>query len=220
MTAPALDVELRLAAALGDGALVVGIDEVGRGAVAGPVAVGAVAVDPTSATVPEGLRDSKLLTAGRRQALLPTLRAWGLARSVGVVAAREVDAGGIVGALGAAGAQAIRGLQDAGVDLTRTVVLLDGSFDWLSAALPHAARVVTRTKADRDCASVAAASVLAKTHRDAIMVEAARRAPQYGWASNKGYGSADHLAAIREHGPHAWHRLTFLRAHLAEESVR
>jgi ribonuclease HII len=95
--------------------------------------------------------------------------------------------------------------------------VLDGNWDWLTpglvavgvAVLP---RVVTRIKADRDCATVSAASVLAKVHRDALMIERHEHHPVYGWRSNKGYASRDHYAAIRTHGPCDWHRTTWLHA--------
>ncbi|NLG63399.1 MAG: ribonuclease HII, partial [Candidatus Cloacimonetes bacterium] len=149
--------------------LVIGMDEVGRGAVAGPVAVGAVAVDPTVVLVPDGLRDSKLLTERRREALYPVVTVWGTAHGVGLASSREVDELGIVRALGLAGARALLQLHEAGVAIAASLVLLDGSHDWLTPALRHPPGVRTRVKADRDCASVAGASVLAKVHRDRIM---------------------------------------------------
>lgn len=202
--------------------VVVGMDEVGRGALAGPVTVGAVAVDLTTRTCPQGVADSKLLTAAARQRLLPTLGRWGLARAVGHAGPQEVDRFGIIGALRLAGRRAVDAL-DVPVDL----VLLDGSHDWLStpaeldlfeAGDPAAAeasdpwsRIAVRTmvKADQRCASVAAASVLAKCRRDALMVELAREHPPYGWDENKGYGSADHVDALRRLGPTAAHRTSW-----------
>jgi ribonuclease HII len=97
------------------------------------------------------------------------------------------------------------------------VVLLDGNHDYLNAALDaplnHSAplRVVTRVKADRDCGSVAAASVIAKVHRDQLMILAHADEPHYGWAANKGYGSADHMVAIAERGPSELHRKSWLK---------
>jgi ribonuclease HII len=110
--------------------------------------------------------------------------------------------------------------------LTDAVVLLDGSHDWLSPALgsaepvargaavvPLATRpaVVTRVKADRDCAVVAAASVLAKVHRDRVMIAADATHPGYGWSGNKGYASSEHYAAIDRLGPTPLHRVSWLR---------
>ena len=92
-----------------------------------------------------------------------------------------------------------------------SVVLLDGSHDWLTPALGSPPPVRTRVKADRDCASVAAASVLAKVHRDRLMIAADAEHPGYAWASNKGYGSAAHYAGLSELGPSPLHRVTWLR---------
>jgi len=208
--------------------LVAGMDEVGRGSLAGPVSVGVVVVDARTRTCPPGVADSKLLSPAARRALLPALGRWGLARAVGHAAPAEIDALGIVGALRLAGNRAL--------DLVASVVgpvdtvLLDGSHDWLTDArqpdlfdavdgdarddagaagvgVPRPdRRVRTLVKADLTCASVAAASVLAKCARDDLMTALAAEEPRYGWAANKGYGSADHLAALREHGPCALHR--------------
>lgn len=186
------------------------MDEVGRGALAGPVSVGAVAVGPATRACPRGVADSKLLTPAARARLVPGLQRWGLARAVGHASPTEIDAVGIVAALRLAGVRAL-----ATLDLEVDVVLLDGCHDWLSApdeldlfdggqAVVPAVR--TRVKADRTCASVAAASVLAKCERDAIMVGLAPDHPGYGWDGNKGYGSADHVEALRRWGPTAVHR--------------
>lgn len=193
---------------------VIGVDEVGRGAIAGPVGVGAAAVTVDVRRVPQGLADSKLLTQARRTALVPAVTRWART-SVGMASAKVVDDQGIVAALGLAGARAIASLVEDGVSLDGAVVLLDGSFDWLSRALPAEHRpldVQVRVKADRDCASVAAASVVAKVARDDLMTAAHEDAPHYAWASNKGYGSTAHYDAIRAVGPHALHRTTWLHA--------
>lgn len=197
---PTLEVERTLGASV-----VIGIDEVGRGAIAGPVAVGAVAIDVARAALVAGLRDSKLLSERRREEVAVLLAEWGIARAVGLASAGEVDEFGIVEALRRAGHRALRQLAPPPVD---AIVLLDGSHDWLGAV---GRRVVTRTKADRDCASVAAASVLAKVHRDALMIAADAEFPGYGWASNKGYGADAHFAAIRALGLTPLHRSTWIR---------
>lgn len=202
--------------------IVVGMDEVGRGALAGPVSVGAVAVDLTTRACPKGVADSKLLSALARERLLPALGRWGAARAVGHASPQEIDAVGIVAALRLAGRRAL-----AGLGVVPDVVLLDGSHDWLSAprqpelfelgpavgretdeALAGLDDVVVRTrvKADRTCASVAAASVLAKCERDALMVALAAEHPAYCWAENKGYGAPEHLEALRTLGPTSLHR--------------
>ena len=205
---PTLEVERSLVAA---GGILIGVDEVGRGAIAGPVAVGVVAVDPWSVEVPSGVRDSKLLSERRREELHPLVSEWGLARAVGLASAAEVDELGIIRALGLAGARAFEALAAAGVVLAAARTLLDGSHDWLSPALPERLAVVTRVKADRDCAAVATASVLAKVHRDRLMIAADGDHPGYGWASNKGYAAVEHLAAVERLGPSPLHRVTWLR---------
>jgi ribonuclease HII len=198
--------------------LVAGMDEVGRGSLAGPVSVGVVVVDATTRSAPRGVADSKLLTPAARTALLPALGRWGLARAVGHASAAEIDELGIIAALRLAGTRALSTVQD--VVGPVDVVLLDGSHDWLTppaaeldlfaaveeVATPPMPRVRMRVKADRTCASVAAASVLAKCERDALMVELAPQHPAYRWDDNKGYASPDHLAALRELGPSVLHR--------------
>lgn len=207
--APTLDVEQPL---LADGArAVIGVDEVGRGAIAGIVAVGACALLTATDAPPERLRDSKLLSPARRAEVEPQVRAWAAAVAVGEAEPAEVDALGIIAALGLAGRRALIALHEAGVPVADAAVLLDGSHDWLTPALSLPPRILTRVKADRDCASVAGASVVAKQHRDALMVADHERWPVYGWAGNKGYGSPDHLAAVAAHGASPRHRVTWLR---------
>jgi len=202
---PDLHVELGL---FDDGAsVVIGVDEVGRGALAGPVAVGAVAIDAAVGAAPAGLDDSKRLSPARRTALVGPITSWCLAAAVGTSSAAEVDALGITAALGLAAVRALGelALDDAGV-------LLDGNADWLSPALERAGAsppsfgVHVRVAADRRCASVAAASVVAKVERDAELVELARTYGGYGFESNKGYGSAAHVRALRALGPCDAHR--------------
>lgn len=194
---------------------VIGCDEVGRGAIAGPVAVGLSVVEVGVRGIPVGLRDSKLLSEKRREELEPVARAWSRYSAVGLASADEVDSIGIVAALGLAGRRALVELHEAEVAIHESVVLLDGAHDWLTPALTKPPRVQLRVKADRDCASVAAASVVAKVHRDRLMVGADAVHPGYGWPGNKGYGSADHFAAIAELGPSAMHRQTWLHARTA-----
>lgn len=208
-TGPTLEVEQQIAAACGPGPrIIVGIDEVGRGALAGPVAMGACAVvvggsDPT--VLPPGVRDSKKLSAIRREQLVEPIQQAAAASAVGMVGADRIDADGIVAALTAAALKALDAL-----DVVPDAVLLDGNADVLSAALaargPGAPAVHVRVAADRDCASVAAASILAKVQRDALMMRLHEQAPQYQWARNKGYGSAAHREAIQQYGVHEQHR--------------
>ncbi len=189
--------------------IVIGIDEVGRGAIAGPVAVGAHAVLAGTVEFPAGLRDSKLLSEKRREALAPLVAAWG-AGAVGYASAAEIDERGISWALGAAGRRALLALHGTGVEVTRAVVLVDGTHDWLSPALRSRLNVRTRVGADRACASVAAASVRAKVERDALMREAHEEHPHYAWASNKGYGAKAHYEGIAAHGLAPLHRRSFI----------
>jgi ribonuclease HII len=189
---------------------VIGCDEVGRGAIAGPVGVGLCLVDPHVGAHPTGLRDSKMLAEKRREELAPLAAAWARYSAVGLATALEVDTIGIMAALGLAGKRALAQLHELGASIADSVLLLDGSYDWLSPVLKSPLRVTTRIKADRDCASVAAASVIAKVHRDRMMIDYDGVYPGYGWSGNKGYGSTEHYAAIDELGPSALHRLTWL----------
>jgi ribonuclease HII len=205
------DPTMRVEGALGRAGVtyVLGCDEVGRGALAGPVAVGVAVLETKRRKVPEGLRDSKMLSEKRREELAPVAAKWAVASSVGLASAEEIDRIGITAALGIAGARAVAALDFDAFD--DAVLLLDGHFDYLSRHLARPVRVEHRIKADRDCGSVAAASVIAKVHRDRLMIDAHASAAMYEWRSNKGYASAVHMSAIDEHGPHGLHRKTWLR---------
>lgn len=214
MNAPTLDVELAL---INAGArYVVGIDEVGRGALAGPVCVGVAVIDHTVGPIPAGLADSKLISEKKRDALVEPLQSWVLAHAVGYASPSEIDDVGIIAALRRA---AVRALQQ--LPMQPDTAILDGSHDWLSRSddlFDDAADIITprvhmRVKADRDCAVVAAASVLAKVHRDAHMLELDAQFPGYGLATNKGYGSAGHQDAIRTHGATDAHRRSWNLTH-------
>jgi ribonuclease HII len=211
--APTLQVEEALFAA--GAPIVIGVDEVGRGAVAGIVAVGVCAIVPTVDAPPVRLRDSKLLSAARRAEVEPLIRAWATAVAVGEAEPSEIDQHGIVAALGMAARRGLIALHEAGINVGAATVLLDGSHDWLTPALSSPLRIVTRVKADRDCASVAGASVVAKEHRDRLLIAEHERWPHFGWSGNKGYGSPAHLAAVAEHGPSPRHRVTWLRTPVA-----
>ncbi len=234
---PTLRVEKRL---LREGRLrVLCADECGRGSLGGPASAGVVVIDASVTRPLQGLRDSKLLTPGAREALVPQIHRWAVAAAVGHAAAAEVDALGLTAALRLAAHRAI-----ARLPVQADVVLLDGNHDWLTppgqgtlfgpedaagddtSPVAHAGpagpdrsgtagpvlpevvipEVVTMIKADLHCAGVAAASVLAKVERDALMVELATRYPHYGWEENKGYASPQHLDALRRHGPCDEHR--------------
>lgn len=206
---PTLDVERVLHA--GGARFVIGCDEVGRGAIAGPVGVGMAVVGELMPEIPRGLRDSKMLSEKRRVQLEPLSIAWAVHSAVGLASAQEVDRLGIMVSLGLAGKRALLALHEAGVSIRHSVILLDGHADWLTPALTSPLPVKTRVRADQDCASVSAASVIAKVHRDRLMIDADARIPGYGWAGNKGYGSAAHYAAITELGASELHRHSWLK---------
>jgi len=179
------------------------MDEVGRGALAGPVSVGVVVVTPDIKRVPPGLADSKLLTPQARQQLVAPVRRWVCEYAVGHAGADEIDTIGIIAALRAAGRRALSALSGP-VD----AVLLDGNHNSLKEPAEEIVGppVHLRIKADLTCAAVAGASVLAKTERDAILIGLSPEYPVYGFVLNKGYGTPEHIAALREHGPSAVHR--------------
>lgn len=191
--------------------LVIACDEVGRGALAGPVAVGAVVVDAARARkrIPEGLRDSKLVAEHRRPDVAARAVAWVSASAVGWSSPAEIDDVGIIRALGLAALRAIADLRATGVVPEEAVVLLDGNHDYITPAGGVGLAVRPVVKADRDCASAAAASVVAKVARDDLMGRLHEEHPVYQWARNKGYASADHRAAIRSHGLSPLHRASW-----------
>ena len=191
---------------------VIGCDEVGRGALAGPLAVGVVWVDASVGRFPRGLRDSKMLAEAKREALAPLCRSWVAFHAVGLVSADDVDSLGVTASLGRAAALAVGELRRLGAPVDGSAVILDGKHDWFTPAVDADVQVTTRIKADRDCASVAAASVIAKTHRDGLMRSHDLELPGYGWASNKGYASREHIEAIERLGPSRLHRMSWLRS--------
>lgn len=196
--------------------LVAGVDEVGRGAWAGPLTVAVAVVGPGIARAPAGLRDSKLLAEPRREALFEPLRRWCAGWSVGHVEAAECDDLGMTAALRLAAARAFGGLP---AQLLPDAVILDGSFDYVSGCTPSigashgdlpecsgSAAVLTMVAADAACASVSAASVLAKVTRDRMMRADASCYPGFDFERNKGYPSAIHQTALRGYGLTAIHR--------------
>lgn len=208
VVAPKLTLERSL---LKECALIISLDEVGRGALAGPVAVGAAVVDAAGARrrVPEGLRDSKLVTEKRRPEVAARAAAWVQASAVGWASAAEIDEIGIMRALGLAASRAVQAVVDQGIALQDALVILDGNHDYVSRAHPVPLRVRPVIKADRDCASVSAASVIAKVARDAHMTELHDSHPAYQWDRNKGYASPEHREAIRSEGLSAYHRASW-----------
>lgn len=191
--------------------LIAGMDEVGRGALAGPVSVGVVVIDAGTGRMPAGLRDSKLLRPEARERLRAPITRWSVACAVGHAGPEEIDRVGIIGALRLAGQRGLQAVREARA--WPQAVLLDGSHDWLTEPRPPGAPepddaplVRTQVKADMRCAVVAAASVLAKCERDAMMVLRSSEYPDYEWHQNKGYSAPAHLSALRRVGPSPWHR--------------
>jgi len=182
------------------GRVVIGVDEAGRGPLAGPVVAAACVLGPGA---PDGLDDSKKLSAKRRAVLEPLIKAschWAL----GVVEAEEIDRIKIFAATMLAMPRAVAGLA-----LEPDEVLIDGNMtpagrhpDWRWPA-----RAIVGGDGLEPC--ISAASILAKEHRDRLMREYALAHPHYGWDRNMGYGTAEHLAALREHGPSPLHRRSF-----------
>ncbi|MEY4322496.1 MAG: hypothetical protein RL410_277 [Actinomycetota bacterium] len=206
MTGPNLILETQF---LATHSLVAGMDEVGRGAFGGPVCVGLCVIDSSVGPVPQGLKDSKLLSASARGKLIKPIQEWAVATSVGEASAAEVDVHGIVGALRLAGMRAL-----SAVDVVPDVIILDGSHNWLTPPAGDLftegdafhSKVHMKVKADMTCASVAGASVVAKEHRDSLMRHLEADYPGYGWASHVGYGTAAHRAAIAKLGLSDAHR--------------
>lgn len=190
---------------------IISLDEVGRGAIAGPVMVGAAVFDRALGVAPEGIKDSKLVSEKKRPVVTEAIKGWLEIWSVGHSSAQEVDQYGITHALGRAAVRAVSDIAKTR-DLSRAVVLLDGHHDWLSPVMAEPIPVVTQVKADRDCLSVAASSLLAKVTRDQVMIDADEQFPGYGFAGHKGYGAKTHFEAIEELGPCSLHRLTWLKA--------
>ncbi|MEO7447006.1 MAG: ribonuclease HII [Humibacillus sp.] len=197
--------------------LLAGMDEVGRGALAGPVSVGVVVIDESVRSAPVGVRDSKLLTERARQGLVPRIQRWAVAYAVGHAGPDEIDAIGIMAALRLAGTRALGAIAAGGV--LPDLVILDGNHDWLTApgevgllafadeaVRPSTPPVTTMIKADLACSSVAAASVLAKVERDDLMVGLSADHPAYGWSLNKGYAAPEHMDALSRLGACELHR--------------
>jgi len=189
---------------------VAGVDEVGRGALAGPVSVGISVVSTDTQNPPVGLRDSKQMSLFAREQIFAAVQSWPVAHAVGSATAAEIDQIGIVSALRLAWTRAYDQLL-----IKPDHVILDGKHNWIAPKpsdlfgidIPFLDLPVTMIiKADSICASVSAASVLAKVERDNYMRSLADQFPEYGWASNVGYGAAGHLDAIRTLGVTEFHR--------------
>lgn len=186
--------------------LVAGLDEVGRGALAGPVAAAAVILDPAR-PLPEGLNDSKKLTRLQRERIAEELKATAVCYAVGLVSPEEIDRTNILIATRRAMQLALEQL------CHRADYLLIDALQLREVSLPQRAII----GGDACCASIAAASVIAKTHRDALMRAYDQAFPHYGFARHVGYGTREHWAALKEHGACAIHRKTF-RGVIVEET--
>ncbi len=176
---------------------VAGVDEVGRGALAGPVVAAAVVLSQDGDY--SDIRDSKILTPRRRERLAQRIRAEALAVGIGSVAESEIDRINILQATHIAMRLALENLRS-----KPDAVLVDGF--WLPGIEPHCIGII---HGDSLSYSIGAASIVAKVHRDAWMTRMDERFPQYGFARNKGYGTREHLEALTRHGPAPIHRLTF-----------
>lgn len=180
---------------------VAGLDEAGRGALAGPVVAAAVVIDPASAHLPlwGELRDSKLLSPRQRTLLAPQIQVAALCWAVGAASAQEIDRIGIAAATRQAMQAALGNLASQPQHLL---------IDWVRLPQVNIAQF-SCAKADQLIVSVAAASILAKVHRDALMAALDPVYPLYGFAGHKGYGAPAHLAALAAHGPCPEHRHSF-----------
>ena len=185
-----------------------GLDEVGRGCLAGPVTVGAVILPP--GWLPDGLRDSKMLKADARERLAEEILRHAVAWAIAAVEPAVIDRVNILQATLLATQLAASRLP-----VRPDALLLDGTLYLPDISLPQ--RVII--DGDRLCASIAAASVLAKVARDRLMVELDGRFPGYDLAHNKGYAAPEHRAGLREHGTTSIHRLTFASCAEVEQTL-
>ncbi|MEY2778071.1 MAG: hypothetical protein RL008_167 [Actinomycetota bacterium] len=199
--------------------LIAGMDEVGRGCLAGPVSVGVAVISIDCINPPENLADSKLLTHEQREELLPLVKSWVKDFAVGHASNDEIDEIGLTRALRRAGRRALAQLETKPDHL-----ILDGKHNWLmpekdtqnmfeqefdDGPLSADLKIIAQVKADLTCASVAAASIVAKTTRDQMMTELSKEFPNYFWAENKGYAAPEHLEAIKSFGATKYHRVSW-----------
>lgn len=187
--------------------LVCGVDEAGRGPLAGPVCAAAVIL-PLGIVI-DGLNDSKKLTAKRREALYSVIVENALTYGIAFASVAEIEEANILNATYLAMNRAIGQLSP-----PPELSLIDGNRD---KGITFPSRPVVR--GDASCASIAAASILAKVTRDRLMIELDKQYPQYGFARHKGYGTDAHYAALRECGPCEIHRTSFLKKLYAEDGT-
>jgi len=182
---------------------IAGVDEVGRGPLAGPVVVCAIVMPPDQRAIP-GVADSKQLSAAERERLAPLIRARALAYALAAASVNEIERHNILGATAVAIRRAATRLRH-----PYDLLLVDGK-PMRQLGLDHLAVV----DGDARCYSVACASILAKVMRDHLLQKLANRYPAYGWDRNAGYGTATHIAGLRLHGQTAHHRAAFCRSAL------
>ena len=185
---------------------IIGIDEVGRGCLAGNVGIGVATMKEETPAWPTDLRDSKLVAEKKRVALRDEVASWIPHYSVTFSTADEILKYGINPAQAKAGERAIKDVvasieaeDKVKLTISDAIIILDGSYNWLKDS-NLAFKVIMKTKADRDCVVVAAASILAKVERDTYMASLDETYPGYNFGGHKGYGSAEHYDKIRELG--------------------
>lgn len=184
------------------GRMIIGVDEVGRGAWAGPLVAAAVCFDEDA---PKGLTDSKLLTKGQRKRLAPEIYKMAKAYGIGWVYPEDIDKLGITMAVKRAMELAVIELTQRLSDTTKIEIIVDGNYNFL-ASYPGSKAVV---KADQSVRSVSAASIIAKVARDEYMSRLAQELPDFGFDTNVGYGTAAHILALSTYGPTIYHRKSF-----------
>lgn len=199
------DYSFELAAREAGYQIVCGIDEAGRGPLSGPVVAAACVLDPT-VEIP-GLNDSKKLSPAKRELLFERITESALDYAIGMASPEEIDSLNILNATMLAMRRAIAGLKT-----PADFALVDGN---CTRDFPIPARAIV--KGDALSCSISAASILAKVTRDRLCLEDEKNYPQYGFAKHKGYGTAEHIAALKQYGPCPIHRKTFLKFLSSEE---
>ena len=177
---------------------IAGIDEAGRGPLAGPVSAAAVILNPLD--IIEGLNDSKALTEKKRELLFDQIKKRALAVECSLVSHDIINSTNILSATLAAMADAVRKIEP-----LPDFILIDGNQPIKSLSIIQDSII----DGDKYCVSIAAASIIAKVTRDRLMKEYDKQYPMYGWAKNKGYPTKDHKAALKKYGPSPYHRLKF-----------
>ncbi|MBP3390469.1 MAG: ribonuclease HII [Clostridia bacterium] len=194
------DFELEMQAAANGYKFVCGVDEAGRGPLAGPVCAAAVILDPNTELV--GVNDSKKLSEKKREALFDVICSKAVAYSIAFASVEEIEEHNILNATYLAMNRAIYGLK-----INSDFALIDGN------RVPKDIKIDCQTvvKGDAKSLSIAAASILAKVTRDRLLLEYDKKYPEYNFAKHKGYGTAEHMDAIRKYGPSEVHRPSFLK---------